>query len=219
MNVAPSGWSPQGPARLGGLVGRARVVTWIQLQTRGAINSARRPPAPSESSLLFLCSHTPPMKRSSVSAETSQDTEPRGNYYALIWWEREEREWEKRKNREREGSSKQEKRIPRMILIIKHIQLSMNCTVRVWVSVFIGCDLLFVRCVCVYACALWGPVQLSGLLCRWLSWGLVNEIPFFPLLYLNQSFFPFLFFPFLSFLSLSFSSLSCSFHFLDTYSC
>lgn len=41
-----------------------------------------------------------------------------------------------------------------MILIIKHIQLSLYLTPRVWVSVFIGFDLLFVQClrVLVFVC-------------------------------------------------------------------
>lgn len=30
-------------------------------------------------------------------------------------------------------------------------------------------------CVCVHVFALRGPVQLSGLVCRWLSWGLLKE--------------------------------------------
>lgn len=82
-----------------------QVVTWIQLQSRGAISSARRPPAPSESSLLFLCSHTSPMKHSSVLGETSQDIEPQGNHYGLIW----SSEREEETARESEVSSKEEK--------------------------------------------------------------------------------------------------------------
>lgn len=54
----------------------AQVVTWIQLQSRGAISSARRLPAPSEGSLLYLCSHTSPMKHSSPPGEAVQDMEP-----------------------------------------------------------------------------------------------------------------------------------------------
>lgn len=61
-----------------------QVVTWIQLQSRGAISSARRPPAPSEGSLLYLCSRTSSMKHSGVPGETSQDTEPQGNHYSSI---------------------------------------------------------------------------------------------------------------------------------------
>lgn len=32
---------------------------------------------------------------------------------------------------------------------------------------------------CVFVCALRGPVQLSGLACRWLGWDLLNKIPLF----------------------------------------
>lgn len=96
-----------------GACGPGRVVTWVQLQSRVAISSARRPPAPSKSSLRFLFSHTPPMKPSSVSGETSQDTEPQGNHYDVIQSEgKRQRERFHRKNE-----------ILRMILIIKHIQL------------------------------------------------------------------------------------------------
>lgn len=72
-----------------------QVVTWIQLQSRGAISSARRPPAPSESSLLYLCRHTSPMKHSGVPGETSQDIEPRGSHYGSIWSSEREREGER----------------------------------------------------------------------------------------------------------------------------
>lgn len=62
----------------------AQVVTWIQLRSRGAISSARRLPAPSEGSLLYLCSHTSPMKHSSLPGEAVQDIEPRGIHYSSI---------------------------------------------------------------------------------------------------------------------------------------
>lgn len=54
----------------------AQVVTWIQLQSRGAISSARRLPAPSEGSLLYLCSHSSPMKHSGLVGKAVQDIEP-----------------------------------------------------------------------------------------------------------------------------------------------
>lgn len=179
--------------------GPGQVVTWIQLQSRGAISSARRPPAPSEGSLLYLCSHTSLMKHSSVPGETSQDIEPRGNHYSSIWSSvrvRGRDKQERERDREREQGFIERDWILRIILIIKHIQLSLYLTVRVWVwvPVFIGFYLLFVQCVYVFMClcALWGPVQLSGLVCRWPSWGLLNEIPLFFPLSLYLSLFPFL---------------------------
>lgn len=61
------------------------------------------PPAPSESSLQYFCSHTSPMKHSSVPGETSQDIEPRGNHFGSIWSSERERE-EAEKERETEVS-------------------------------------------------------------------------------------------------------------------
>lgn len=95
-----------------------------------------------------------------------------------------------------------------MILIIKHILLSLYLTVRVWVSVF-GFDLPFVQCMCVGACvcvcmfvcslrpssAVWSGVQMAEL-------GPAEWDTFFPFLYL------FILFPFLPFLFLSSPLLS-----------
>lgn len=107
-----------------------QVVTWIQLQSRGAISSARRPPDPSEGSLLYLCSHTSPMKHSSVPGETSLDIEPRGNHYGSIWSSERVRERDRERERE-QGLIERGERILRIILIIKHPQLSLYLTVRV----------------------------------------------------------------------------------------
>lgn len=72
------------------------------------------------------------------------------------------------------------------------------------------------RCVCVCArlcvfVSLRGPVQLSGLVCRWPRWGLLNEIPFSPPVSFYLSLFPFLSCPLFS--SLAFSA---GFHLLVT---
>lgn len=67
--------------------------------------------------------------------------------------------------------------ILQMKSIIKPLQLCMYVSVKVcvsfhWTSLDFICS-LFTVCMCL--CALRGPVQLSGLVCRWLSWGLLKE--------------------------------------------
>lgn len=84
------------------------------------------------------------------------------------------REWKKETERGREreqGFIERGERILRIILIIKHPQLSLYLTVRVWVAVFIGFHLLFVQCVCVHvfvcslrpSSAVWSGVQMAEL--------------------------------------------------------
>lgn len=170
-----------------------QVVTWIQLQSRGAISGARRPPKLPARAHYCICAVALLLRNTAVCLVKLARTLSLGETITAPF----------RVLRERvQGFIERGKGLLRMILIIKHIQRSLCLTVRVCVYWILFALCSECPCGCVFMCvfvrsrrpcsAVWSGVQMAELgPAEWDTLSVsLSVLLSFPLPFFSPSFLP-----------------------------